>query len=75
MAHIARDLGINYESLRNWVRQAQADEGRRTDLLTSSERERLKFLERENRELSKANEILKAASVFFAKELDPPRPK
>lgn len=75
VAHIARDLGINYESLRNWVRQAQADEGRRTDLLTSSERERLKFLERENRELSKANEILKAASVFFAKELDPPRPK
>jgi transposase len=75
VAHVARDLGINYESLRNWVRQAQADEGRRSDLLTSSERERLKFLERENRELTKANEILKAASVFFAKELDPPRPK
>jgi len=43
--------------------------------MTTSERERLKALERENRELKKANEILKAASVFFAKELDPPRPR
>ena len=75
IAHVARDLGINSESLRKWVRQAQADAGERTDLLTSSERERLKALEREVRELRKANEILKAASVFFAKELDPPRPK
>ena len=47
----------------------------RRDRLTSEERERLKALERENRELRKANEILKAASVFFAKELDPTRPK
>lgn len=75
IAHVARDLGINSESLRKWVRQAQADAGERADLLTSSERERLKALEREVRELRKANEILKAASVFFAKELDPPRPK
>ena len=49
--------------------------GSRRDRLTSDERERLKALERENRELRKANEILKAASVFFAKELDPTRPK
>ncbi len=52
------------------MRQAEADAGTRKDRLTSDERERLKALERENRELKKANEILKAASVFFAKELD-----
>jgi transposase len=75
IAHVARDLGIHSESLRKWVRQAEADAGERADLLTTSERERLKELEREVRELRKANEILKAASVFFAKELDPPRPK
>ena len=55
--------------------EAEADAGERNDRLTTSERERLKALERENRELRKANEILKAASVFFAKELDPTRPK
>lgn len=75
IAHVAKDLGIKYESLRQWVRQAEADAGERKDLLTSSERERLKELEREVRELRKANEILKSASVFFAKELDPPRPR
>ncbi len=73
IAHVARDLGIKYESLRQWVRQAEADAGERSDRLTSSERDRLKGLEREVRDLRKANEILKAASVFFAKELDPPR--
>jgi transposase len=67
---IAADLGINYESLRSWVRQAEADAGDRQDRLTTGERERLKQLERENREARKANEILKAASTFFAKELD-----
>jgi transposase len=70
IAHVARDLGINKEALRLWVRQAEADAGMREERLTSDERERLKALERENRELRKANEILKAASVFFAKELD-----
>ena len=75
IAHVAADLGVHKESLRHWVRQAEADAGARKDLLTTSERERLKSLERENRELRKANEILKAASVFFAKELDPTRPK
>src|SRR2546428_43274 len=54
---------------------AEADAGERRDLLTTSERDRLKALEREVRELRKANEILRSASVFFAKELDPPRPK
>ncbi len=72
---VARDLGIKYESLRQWVRQAEADAGKRPGALTSSEREHLKELQREVRELRKANEILRAASVFFAKELDPPRPR
>ena len=70
IAHVARDLGVHRETLRLWVRQAQADAGTRRDRLTTEERERLMALERENRELRKANEILKAASVFFAKELD-----
>ena len=73
IAQVARDLGVGSESLRHWVRQAQADAGKRAELLSSGERERLKTLERENRELRKANEILKAASVFFAGELDPSR--
>jgi transposase len=75
IAHVARDLGMHPEALRLAVRQAEADAGTRGDRLTSTERQRLKDLERENRELRKANEILKAASVFFAKELDPPRPR
>jgi transposase len=70
IAHVSADLGIHKESLRGWVRQAEADGGLRGDRLTTDERERLKQLERENRELRKANEILKSASVFFAKELD-----
>jgi len=75
IAHVAADLGVKYESLRQWVRQAEADSGKRADLLASSEREELKELRRENKELRKANEILKSASAFFAKELDPTRPK
>lgn len=75
IAQVAKDLGIHQESLRRWVRQAEADEGRRKDMLTSDERERLKELEREVKELRRANEILKAASVFFATELDPHRPR
>src|SRR3989442_6929272 len=74
IAHVARDLGIHPESLRKWVRQAEADAGERRDLLTTSERDRLKALEREVRELRKANEILRSASDFFATQLDPPRP-
>jgi transposase len=75
IAQVAKDLGVHREALRLWVRQAEADAGTRNDRLTSAERERLKELEREVRELRKANEILKAASVFFAKELDSPRSK
>jgi transposase len=75
IAHVARDLGIHHETLRKWVRQTEADEGKRSELLSGEERERLKALERENRELRRANEILKSASAFFAAELDPHRTK
>ena len=69
---IASQLNINYEMLRRWVRQAEIDAGARPGL-SSEERERLKQLEKENRELRRANEILKSASAFFARELDQPR--
>ncbi len=75
IADVARDLGVHRETLRLWVRQAEADQGLRADRLTTQERERLRALEKENRELKRANEILKAASVFFAAELDPARPQ
>jgi transposase len=75
VAHVARDLGVQRETLRLWVRQAEADAGSGNDRLASAERERMKQLEREVRELRRANEILKAASAFFAQELDPTRPK
>ena len=75
IAHVAADLGIHPETLRKRVRQAEADSGKRTDLLSSQEREEIRRLRKENFELRRANEILKSASVFFAKELDPDRPK
>ncbi|MFJ4548901.1 IS3 family transposase [Streptomyces sp. NPDC088817] len=65
VAHVARDLGIHKEALRGWVRQAEADAGDRDDRLTTAEREELKQLRKEVAELKRANEILKAASVFF----------
>ena len=75
IAHVARDLGIHHETLRKWVRKTEADEGKRTELLSSQEREELKALRGEVRELRRANEILKSASAFFAAELDPRRTK
>lgn len=75
ISHVAADLGVNSEVLRKRVRQAEADAGVRTDLLTSEEREEIRRLRKENFELRRANEILKSASVFFAKELDPDRPR
>ena len=67
---IASKIGCTPETLRKWLRQAERDEGRR-DGLSTSDRERLKELERENRELKRANEILRKASAFFAQaELD-----
>ena len=75
IAHVAADLGIHPETLRKRVRQAEADQGLRPDLPTSEEREEIRELRREVFELRRANEILKAASVFFAGELDPHRPR
>jgi transposase len=75
IAHVARDLGVPSETLRKYVRQLEADEGLRPDLPTSEEREEIKALRKEVYELRRANEILKAASVFFATELDADRTK
>jgi transposase len=74
ITRVARQLGIGAESLRGWVRQAEVDGGRRPGV-TSEERRRIAELEREVRELRRANEILKAASAFFARELDPRPPR
>ena len=73
IAHVARDLGVPAESLRKYVRQVEANEGLRPDLPTAAEREEIKALRKEVFELRRANEILKAASVFFATELDADR--
>jgi transposase len=75
ITQVAADLGIGAETLRKAVRRAEANEGKRGDILTSAEREEIKRLRRDNQQLRRANEILKAASVFFATELDPHRPR
>jgi len=67
---VAEKVGASAESLRRWVRQAEVDAGARAGT-TSTDAESLRELRRENRELRRANEILKAAAVFFARELDP----
>ena len=74
LASISSKLGMTAETLRKWLRTDQVDSGRRPGV-TTTERERIRELEKENRELRRANEILKAASVFFAGELDPRRSK
>lgn len=70
---LGEQLGVHHEALRNWVRQAEADAGERDDRPTSTENEELRRLRKENAELKRANEILKAASAFFAQEIDPTR--
>ncbi len=70
ISSIAAKLGCTAETLRKWVRQAERDTGRRSGL-TTDEQQRVKELERENRELKRANEILRKASAYFAQaELD-----
>jgi transposase len=66
---ISGQLGLHHETLRLWVRRAETDRGQRPGL-TTDERERMKELEREVKELRRANEILKAAASFFGAELD-----
>ena len=70
---LADQLGVHREALRNWIRQDQADHGERSDVLPTPEAEELRRLRKENAELRRANEILKAASAYFASELDPTR--
>jgi transposase-like protein len=70
IASIAAKIGCTAQTLSNWVKQAERDLGKRAGL-TTDERERLRQLERENRELKQANEILRKASAYFAQaELD-----
>lgn len=71
IARIAEQLDLNPETLRSWVRRAEIDRGTR-DGVTTEQREELNKLRRENFELRRANEILKSASAFFARELDRP---
>jgi len=71
---VADQLGVNRETLRTWVNQAEVDSGTRPGT-SSADAQRIAELERENRELKRANEILRAASAFFARELDPRLPK
>ena len=75
VSQVAAELGLPAETLRKRVRQAEADQGLRPDLPSSEEREQIRELKRENAELRKANEILRAASLFFATELDGSRTK
>jgi transposase len=71
---VGEQLGINTDTLRNWVKQVLVDDGERPGL-TTSDRARVLELEREVRELRRANAILKTASAFFAAELDRPSPR
>lgn len=70
---LGEQLGVHPEALRNWIRQNEADRGERDDRPTTSELEEVRRLRKENAELRRANEILKAASAYFASELDPTR--
>jgi transposase len=70
---LARDLGCTAQSIRNWVRQADLDTGRRSDGLTSAERDELRRLRAENRILRLERDLLKKAAAFFAQDSDPTR--
>jgi transposase len=70
LARVGRQLGVHPEALRSWVKQAEIDGGERPGI-TTGDKQRIAELEREVRELRRVNEILKAASAYFARELDP----
>ena len=73
VTRVATQLGVGSETLRHWVKQAEIDNGQRPGI-TTKDQQRIVELERENRELRRANEILKTAASFFARELDPRLP-
>jgi transposase len=68
IVQVAKDLGVNDQTIRNWIKQVDLDSGRRKDGLTTEERQELLRLRRENRVLREEREILKKAAAFFAKE-------
>jgi transposase len=74
LARVARQPGVSHESVRAWVQRAEIDAGMQPRT-TTGDRQRIAELEREVRELRRANEILKAASAYFARELDPRLPR
>ena len=74
VTRVAVQLGLGSETLRHWVKQAEIDNGQRPGI-TTQDQQRIAELEKEVRELRRANEILKAASAFFARELDPRPPR
>ena len=74
ISRVARQLDVHPEALRSWLQQAEVDGGKRPGTTTDDKR-RIAELEREVRELRRANEILKAASAYFARELDPRLPR
>jgi transposase len=69
-SQLSRDIGVSDQTLRNWVRQADLDAGRRHDGLSTGEREELRRLRAENRTLRMERDLLKKAAVFFAKDGD-----
>jgi transposase len=73
IAHLAQQLGVNHETLRTWIRLDQTDQGERADLATTDMVEENRRLRQENAELRRVNEILKAASAYFASEHDQTR--
>jgi transposase len=74
IARVGRQLDVHPEALRSWLKQAEIDKGERPGT-TTGDKQRITELEREVRELRRANEILKAASAYFARELDPRLPR
>ena len=70
---LAEQLGVHHEALRNWVRQAEADDGQRPDRPTTDMLAENRRLARENAELRRVNEVLRAASAYFASEIGPTR--
>jgi transposase len=74
IARVGRQLDVHPEALRSWLQQAEIDKGERPGTATG-DKQRIAELEREVRELRRANEILKAASAYFARELDPRLPR